>query len=460
MRDNGREPSGFELLVDILTLFAKYECFAADIVLLFGLEYLINLFNTVNSESLKKSILKLFRALVETGRKAFNSSNCLEVLTSLLENIIQQSDTNLTITSTANTIPSLLVAILRSSVAEADLPHKDQIKHRQFLPQLSQNDLDDGIVLNSDATALSLDDSQNIPEDLQDFNSKVNINANAMSENELSSWLSQAEEKHLEMLCSELFSGQESFIEKLNSNTEQPSNTQVAAKYLKSVCPVTPALGRGGVPLLLDRNPGDYRPSLKLPMMDVSPASSISPAATIARSSGLDRKSDRTYKYPTPKELEPLVRRSSNLMRKTVYEQTSRILQPGMYSDIVVYDIMDDKVAKAWQNAQDILQFESRFESGNLQMAIKVQQVEYDLLLQSDIGSKPGRHNQWFYFSVTNMIPGMMYKFNILNMSKGTSQFGEGLDEYLEFLELTTTPEIITQSLIVQSQMINPPLDV
>ncbi|KAJ3193514.1 Cytosolic carboxypeptidase 1, partial [Entophlyctis luteolus] len=370
------------------------------------------------------------------------------------------SDTNLTITSTANTIPSLLVAILRSSVAEADLPHKDQIKHRQFLPQLSQNGLDDGIVLNSDATALSLDDSQNIPEDLQDFNSKVNINANAMSENELSSWLSQAEEKHLEMLCSELFSGQESFIEKLNSNTEQPSNTQVAAKYLKSVCPVTPALGRGGVPLLLDRNPGDYRPSLKLPMMDVSPASSISPAATIARSSGLDRKSDCTYKYPTPKELEPLVRRSSNLMRKTVYEQTSRILQPGMYSDIVVYDIMDDKVAKAWQNAQDILQFESRFESGNLQMAIKVQQVEYDLLLQSDIGSKPGRHNQWFYFSVTNMIPGMMYKFNILNMSKGTSQFGEGLDEYLEFLELTTTPEIITQSLIVQSQMINPPLDI
>ena len=41
-----------------------------------------------------------------------------------------------------------------------------------------------------------------------------------------------------------------------------------------------------------------------------------------------------------------------------------------------------------------MLKFESRFESGNLQLAIKVSDNEYDLILQSDIGSTPGRHNQ------------------------------------------------------------------
>ncbi|KAI9103760.1 hypothetical protein DFS34DRAFT_298389 [Phlyctochytrium arcticum] len=71
--------------------------------------------------------------------------------------------------------------------------------------------------------------------------------------------------------------------------------------------------------------------------------------------------------------------------------------------------------------------FDSRFESGNLQMAIKIGDFEYDLVLQSDINSPAGKHNQWFYFSVQNMISGQPYTFNIVNMSKPNSQFNQGM---------------------------------
>ncbi len=71
--------------------------------------------------------------------------------------------------------------------------------------------------------------------------------------------------------------------------------------------------------------------------------------------------------------------------------------------------------------------FDSRFESGNLQLAIKISTYEYDLLLETDINSCPGKHNQWFHFSVKNMTPNTAYRFNILNMSKPASQFNNGM---------------------------------
>lgn len=56
--------------------------------------------------------------------------------------------------------------------------------------------------------------------------------------------------------------------------------------------------------------------------------------------------------------------------------------------------------------------FSSNFESGNLFIAIKKKQFEYDLFLQNDINSKG--NTQWFYFAVEFKQEGA-YKFNILN---------------------------------------------
>lgn len=71
------------------------------------------------------------------------------------------------------------------------------------------------------------------------------------------------------------------------------------------------------------------------------------------------------------------------------------------------------------------LVFESRFESGNLQLANKVSDSEYDLILQNDINSKG--HTQWFFFRVANVKKGMKVKFNMLNMIKAKSLYNEGM---------------------------------
>ena len=69
--------------------------------------------------------------------------------------------------------------------------------------------------------------------------------------------------------------------------------------------------------------------------------------------------------------------------------------------------------------------FESRFESGNLQLVHKQNDNEYDLVLQNDINSKG--HTQWFFYRVKNVKKGLKVKFNMLNMIKSKSLFNEGM---------------------------------
>ncbi|XP_026815510.1 cytosolic carboxypeptidase 1-like [Rhopalosiphum maidis] len=73
----------------------------------------------------------------------------------------------------------------------------------------------------------------------------------------------------------------------------------------------------------------------------------------------------------------------------------------------------------------DYLNFESRFECGNLRKAIKIGPNEYDLILNSDVNSMS--HSQWFYFQVSNMEALKPYVFNIVNMEKHSSQYKSGM---------------------------------
>ena len=62
---------------------------------------------------------------------------------------------------------------------------------------------------------------------------------------------------------------------------------------------------------------------------------------------------------------------------------------------------------------------------------IQVRIFEYDLVLNSDIGST--RHHQWFYFEVHNMVADFPYRFNIINCEKSCSSFTQGyLHIYLD----------------------------
>jgi hypothetical protein len=75
--------------------------------------------------------------------------------------------------------------------------------------------------------------------------------------------------------------------------------------------------------------------------------------------------------------------------------------------------------------ADTTLIFESRFESGNLRRAIQVYEYEYDLILRPDINTRG--HTQWYYFRIQNMIPGRMYKFNVINLTKPDSLYNYGM---------------------------------
>ncbi|XP_029675008.1 cytosolic carboxypeptidase 1-like isoform X2 [Formica exsecta] len=75
------------------------------------------------------------------------------------------------------------------------------------------------------------------------------------------------------------------------------------------------------------------------------------------------------------------------------------------------------------------LQFESRFESGNLRKAIQIDQREYDLILTPDVNS--GSRHQWFYFEVSDMEANVPYTFNIINCEKANSQFNFGMKPIL-----------------------------
>lgn len=71
------------------------------------------------------------------------------------------------------------------------------------------------------------------------------------------------------------------------------------------------------------------------------------------------------------------------------------------------------------------LQFESRFESGNLQKAVQVGAYEYELTLRTDLYS--GKHTQWFYFQVKNTRSRVSYRFTITNLMKKNSLYNAGM---------------------------------
>ncbi|XP_067406857.1 cytosolic carboxypeptidase 2 [Emydura macquarii macquarii] len=75
------------------------------------------------------------------------------------------------------------------------------------------------------------------------------------------------------------------------------------------------------------------------------------------------------------------------------------------------------------------LLFESRFESGNLQKAVRVGPFEYELTLRTDLYTS--KHTQWFYFRVQNTRKGVTYRFTIVNLMKPKSLYCLGMKPLL-----------------------------
>ncbi|CAF0708203.1 unnamed protein product [Brachionus calyciflorus] len=71
------------------------------------------------------------------------------------------------------------------------------------------------------------------------------------------------------------------------------------------------------------------------------------------------------------------------------------------------------------------LLFESRFESGNLMKAVKINEYEYELTLRYDLYTS--KHTQWFYFQIKNAKPNVEYRFTIANFMKSDSLYNMGM---------------------------------
>jgi len=76
-------------------------------------------------------------------------------------------------------------------------------------------------------------------------------------------------------------------------------------------------------------------------------------------------------------------------------------------------------------NPDNTLIFESRFESGNLRKAVKINDFEYDLYLKNDYGTSG--FTQWYYFRVQNTKKDKIYRFNIVNLMKPDSNYNMGM---------------------------------
>ena len=75
------------------------------------------------------------------------------------------------------------------------------------------------------------------------------------------------------------------------------------------------------------------------------------------------------------------------------------------------------------------LVFDSAFESGNLQLAVKVKPNEYDLFLRSDTNTKG--HTNWYYFKVDNQDFLGTVQLNICNMGKTKTLYNKGMKPYV-----------------------------
>ena len=73
---------------------------------------------------------------------------------------------------------------------------------------------------------------------------------------------------------------------------------------------------------------------------------------------------------------------------------------------------------------QSQIEFESRFESGNLHSVFMIEENNYQLILQNDTNTNG--YNQWFFFRIKNTEITTI-KLNIINMSSKYSLFNEGM---------------------------------
>ncbi|KAJ3034568.1 Cytosolic carboxypeptidase 2 [Rhizophlyctis rosea] len=132
---------------------------------------------------------------------------------------------------------------------------------------------------------------------------------------------------------------------------------------------------------------------------------------------------------PPKRKREPLTTVPNDIKRSAGLRPAPKRIRMGFVPTVVFEAKHDDAPMKPYyqlKSAEDTtLLFESRFESGNLQEAVRVDTFEYDLKVRQDTNTRG--HTQWFFFRLHNVVPSQPYCFNITNLMKPDSLYNYGM---------------------------------
>ncbi|KAI8909542.1 hypothetical protein EDD86DRAFT_205672 [Gorgonomyces haynaldii] len=369
-----------ENLLELVVILAKSPSWSQDYLKSTSMRQIFSYCGSPN-EVIQKLGLKLIKTLVQSnyGAKQFQLADGPKVLTDILQNTLVADNINGTMSS-PNSVPSLLVSVLRLTVKQADLPMIELITERIFpLPRAASTqpfEPKESTIQQDPNSPTAIEQTPSSPAKLIKYETIYTKPVNALVD-------------HLE----------------LKKEFENLSELDEAViDQLKSLCPELEFMYdvKSGA---LDKPNGNIRVRHVQPMFSGKHI---------------------FCKHLEPLVPEPLLKRSPLQLKKVIFEQTTKIFK-NQATGVPVYNVMDPTVAEKAMETENCLKFESRFESGNLQLAIKNTLTEYELLIQSDINAAFGKHNQWFFFSVTNAQVNVQYKFSIMNLSKPGSQFNNGM---------------------------------
>ncbi|KAL5032450.1 hypothetical protein BDV3_001017 [Batrachochytrium dendrobatidis] len=414
-------------VVDLLALLAKPRAICIDILRIFDIKYILTLVNSPY-DGVQRASLKLLKATIDHdfAKRLFLAADGAKILTDILHTVLHTYEGASTALSSTNSTPALMVAVLRAAVAHSDLPFFIKFHDRAFPLPVVQQDVDkpiDAALTSSKKHALlnsNANDGIEIkpPHSSQPSDMDLLTDTIKKSSNHVSLMSDQDYSHAVDTYTTAVREVDTCFIPPTQPDVNQDATNLELADEMVPISPSDKLIAKlseccpellvvASLPVTTNELPA---PNIRV--RHVQPMSSGK--HTICRSI-------------CPVDLEPQTRRTPLGLRKTIFEHTVKMLQVPTQGTLI-YDVMQEQVSQNIASLDDdTLIFDSRFESGNLQMAIKISQFEYDLILQTDINAQRGKHNQWFYFSVQKMIPNVPYKFNILNMSKPASQFNHGM---------------------------------
>ncbi|KAJ1341104.1 hypothetical protein BSLG_004306 [Batrachochytrium salamandrivorans] len=381
------------------------------------------------------------------GKRMFESSDGVRILTDLLYTALHTSDGANAAISSTNSIPALLVAVLRTSLSRSDLPFLERIRVREF-PLLSDQAITTGLNKTDCTGAADIDKSSNPifnSSDPGEANSKPRLSEcldnTIASENTPSKALKEPSVKVKSITNPSILITYGDYLKMMDDHISRVRNPSLSENGKEKLCTASHTFSANSLKELSLTRQNSNEPNLETPkhfsgkqVKDDNVSNKDSDAVRSHVDQQLQSLVDRLNRFcpellPLKHQLasanEPLVpnirvrhvqpmalgkhivcrsicpvdpelqiRKSPLGLRRAAFEHTEKMLKMTPKGTLV-YDVMQDQIAlDALALNDSTLHFDSRFESGNLQMAIKTSQFEYDLMVQSDINTQQGKHNQ------------------------------------------------------------------